>query len=103
MTGYVTLQLTKVAVPRVLFETIVGLTNYLRPRPTPAQTGEIAGQMKRKIGVRRNGGLFGQIVIQMTADLQIQTIGLLGKGCHSLGGRPVVRFRCIWGYLRNFR
>ncbi len=57
---YVTLQLAEVAVPRGLFRKILSLIDDLRPRPAPAQAGEIHGRVKTTGGVCLNGGNLGK-------------------------------------------
>ena len=93
---YVTFQLAKVAMPRSLFANILGLIDDLRPRPAPAQAGDIDGEEKTTGGVRLNGGKSGHMVFQTRADLQNQAIGWLPKGGSSHGSGRVVRFSQIW-------
>ena len=83
---FVTLQSAEAAVPRELFPKILSLIDDLRPRPAPAEAGEIGGR------VCLHGGKFGQMAFQTRADLQNQAIGWLRKGCSSLGGGMAVRF-----------
>jgi len=94
---YVTFQLAEVAVPREVFRKILSLIDDLRPRPAPAQAGDIAGQVKTTGGVCLNGGKSGRMAFQTRADLQNRAIGWLLKECSSLGGGTAVRSPRIWG------
>jgi hypothetical protein len=89
---YVTFQSAEVAVPRELLRKILSLIDDLRPRPVPAQAGQIDGQVKTTGGVRLDGGRSGQMNFQTRADLQNQAIGWLRKGCSSPDDGTVVRF-----------
>ncbi len=53
---YVTFQLAEVAVPKELFRKILSLIDDLRPRPAPAQAGEIDGRVKTTGGRRGVSG-----------------------------------------------
>ncbi len=82
---YVTFQLAEVVVPRELFRKILSLIDDLPPRPAPAWAGGIDGEEKATGGVCLNGGKSGQMAFQTRADLQIQAIGWLRKGCRLSG------------------
>ncbi len=95
MVGHVTFQLAEVEVSRDLFRKILSLIDDLRPRPAPAEAGEIDGQVKTTGGVCLNGGKSGQMAFRTRAGLQNHAIGWLRKGCGSLGGGTAVRFSRI--------
>ncbi len=94
---YVTFQLAEVAVPHDLSRKILRLIDDLRPRPAPAEAGDIDSQAKTTGGVCLNGGKSGRMAFQTRADLQNRVIGWLRKGCSSLGGGTTVRFPRISG------
>ncbi len=80
---YVTFQLAEVAVPRELFLKILSLIDDLRPRPAPAQVGEIGGRVKTTGEVWLDGENSDRPAFQARADLQNQAIGWLRKGYSS--------------------
>ena len=61
---YVTFQLAEVAVPRRLFQTILGLIDDLRQRPAPASAEGIAGEVRTTGEVRLDDGKYGELAFR---------------------------------------
>ena len=88
---YVTFQLAEVAVPRELFRKILSLIDDLRPRPAPAQAGEIDGQVKTTGGVCLNGGKSGRMAFRTQEKRKIRS----SDGC----GENSVRSTMVRGMI----
>jgi hypothetical protein len=98
---YATFQLAEVAVPRELFRKILSLIDDLRPRPAPAQAGDIDGQVKPTGGVCLNVGKPVQMGLPTQENREIRSSG--GGGNYSVPS-TVARlydFREPGGYLGN--
>ncbi len=87
---YVTFQLAEVAVLKELFRKILSLIDDLRPRRTPAEAGNINGQVKSTGGMCLDDGKYGQMASQTRAYLQNQAIGWLRRKLCSLDGNTEV-------------